>query len=165
MTPKVKRLLVEYGGPAKTIHDGIVADLKTLGASATMTDAQIWSIAHAGAHGNPTGAYCVLTQPSSSLTLSVNLKSNSGAVSVWWGDGTAIQFVPVSQVNSTTVSRTWGTGANMTVVIAGPVSYFYDSYGAQGGVLNGLGKTLTYLYLSGTGLTCSGSVAGLTSSG
>ena len=144
---------------ARIIHDGIVADCAALAAASklpggTPTDAAIWALASAGAIGNPLGGYCVLTQPSASLTLSVALKGY-GLVSVNWGDGTAIQRIALDPTNTTTVSRTWGSGANMTVMVAGNITDFNATNGSEGGLLRGL-KTLTgSMYCNGASLTFS----------
>ena len=150
---------------ARIIHDGIVADCATLAAASklpggTPSDAVIWGLARAGAIGNPSGSYCVLTQPSTSLTLSVALKGY-GLCAVNWGDGTAIQSIALNPTNAATVARTWGVGANMTVMVAGKITSFANSTGAIGGIVSGLRSTLTYVYLIGSN-TCSGSIAGLT---
>jgi hypothetical protein len=151
---------------AKNIHDGIVADCAALAAASklpggTPSDSSIWELARAGAVGNPTGAYCVLTQPSTQLTLSIALKG-SGLCSVNWGDGTAIQSIALNPTNATTVAGTWGVGANMTVLVAGRITSFVNTTGAIGGIVSGLRSTLTSLTIQGSN-TCSGSVAGLTS--
>ena len=127
---------------AKAIHDGIVADCATLAAASklpggTPSDSSIWALALAGAVGNPTGAYCVLTQPSTQLTLSLALKGY-GLCSVNWGDGTAIRSIALNPANATTVARTWGVGANMTVMVSGNITDFNATNGSEGGLLHGL---------------------------
>ena len=144
---------------ARAIHDGIVADLATLTAASKLpggapTDARISALARAGAVGNPGGGYCVLTQPSSSLTLSVALMG-CGLVSVDWGDGTAIQSIALKPTNATTVSRTWGVGANLTVMVAGNITDFNATTGSEGGLLHGLSTLTGSMYCSGDSLTFS----------
>jgi len=160
MNQAVKRLIL-FGGPAaaKKIHDGIVADCATLAAASklpggTPSNSAIWALASAGAIGNPLGGYCVLTQPSASLTLSVALKGY-GLVSVNWGDGTAIQSIALDPINAVTVARTWGVGANMTVMIAGNITDWNATNGSEGGLLHGLNTLTGSMYCYGGSLTFS----------
>ena len=144
---------------ARIIHDGIVADCATLAAASklpggTPTGSKIQAIAQAGSIGNPLGGYCVLTQPSSSLTLSIALKGY-GLCSVLWGDGTAIQSFALNPTNATTVARTWGVGANMTVIVTGNITDFNATNGSEGGLLHGLSTLTNSMFCSGNLLTFS----------
>ena len=112
-----------------------------------------------------TSDFSVLVQPASQLSIQFGVRAGVAGhrCNVYWGDGSSDSVAPATG-SSTSMAKTYATGAVRAVVMIGKITRFEsansDGKTAFGGRV-GNQKSLTYLYVLGSN-TLSGSVAGLT---
>ena len=109
--------------------------------------------------------FSVLVQPASQLSIQFGVRAGVAGhrCNVYWGDGSSDSVAPATG-SSTSLAKTYATGAVRAVVMIGKITRFEsintDGKTAFGGRVGGQ-KSLTYLSVEGSN-TLSGSVAGLT---
>jgi prepilin-type N-terminal cleavage/methylation domain-containing protein len=146
--------------------DSSIAILGALSAQGTPPDAATpaWVATSLATTGN--APYLVLSQPSSSLLIGMNMRG-IGTLCVNWGDGNTQNYTLSG--SNTAVMHTYTSPGNYGVTMIGNVTYMWSNSDAPlggagctafGGDISTM-KTLTYVGIFGTN-TISGSVSNLT---
>ena len=154
--------------PSATLFNRIKSEMVSLGVwystAADEAAFRTWFLP-AWINSGCTSDFAVLVQPSAQLSIQFNVRVGVAGhrCNVYWGDGSSDSVAPATG-SSTSLAKTYATGAVRAVVMIGKITRFEsintDGKTAFGGRVGGQ-KSLTYLSVEGSN-TLSGSVAGLT---
>ena len=161
-------LTMILSSPSATLFSRIKSEMVSLGVwystAADEAAFRTWFLP-AWINSGCTSDFSVLVQPASQLSIQFGVRAGVAGhrCNVYWGDGSSDSVAPATG-SSTSLAKTYATGAVRAVVVIGKITRFEstntDGKTAFGGRVGGQ-KSLTYLAVQGSN-TISGSVAGLT---